>query len=175
MRKPASSSAKAGFSLAEVTLALGIAAFCLIAVFGLLPVGMTSNQISTEQTTAASLVTAVAADLRATLLTSGTSSIYKIEIPASGGTANSPQHLYFDVGGAPDKSATLSNPAPYNATSSIFRVSVAFYPPASAAKNATQVRFLVTWTAPVNGAVTAGNWPTRYSGSFETITALNRN
>ncbi|HEV2841922.1 MAG TPA: hypothetical protein VGW39_11395 [Chthoniobacterales bacterium] len=32
-----------GFSLVEVTLALGVASVCLIAIFGLLPVGLRTN------------------------------------------------------------------------------------------------------------------------------------
>ena len=38
------------FSLVEVTLALGVAAFCLIAVFGLMPVGVQTNRNATSQT-----------------------------------------------------------------------------------------------------------------------------
>ena len=38
------------FSLVEVTLALGIAAFCLIAVFGLMPVGVQTNRNAISQT-----------------------------------------------------------------------------------------------------------------------------
>ena len=174
MRPPVLSS-KAGFSLAEVTLALGIAAFCLIAVFGLLPVGLTNNQNSTEQTTAANIVTAVVADLRSTPATSGTSQMYQIPIPAAGSTATGPYHLYFDGGGAPDATASQSNPAPYVASSSIFRVSVAFAPPAVNAKTATPVRILVTWPAPAGGAMATGTWPAKFSGSFESVTFLNRN
>jgi uncharacterized protein (TIGR02598 family) len=36
------------FSLVEVTLALGIAAFCLIALFGLMPVGVQTNRNTTS-------------------------------------------------------------------------------------------------------------------------------
>jgi len=168
--KPLPHSSKAGFSLAEVTLALGIAAFCLIAVFGLLPVGLTSNQNSTEQTTAASIVTAVAADLRSTPSTSSKSSLYNISIPASGGASNSPQHLYCDASG----SNTDASSAPYTYTTGNYRVSVAFTPPSTGSKAATAVRILVTWPAVIENTAN-GSWPSRFSGSFETITALNRN
>ena len=40
----AASTAFTAFTLIEVTLALGITAFCLLAIFGLLPVGLRSNQ-----------------------------------------------------------------------------------------------------------------------------------
>ena len=55
----------AAFSLVEVTLALGVAAFCMIAVFGLLPVGVQTNQRATSQTSATSIMANVIADLRA--------------------------------------------------------------------------------------------------------------
>ena len=46
----------AAFSLVEVTLALGIAAFCLIAVFGLMPVGVQTNRNATSQTAATNII-----------------------------------------------------------------------------------------------------------------------
>jgi Tfp pilus assembly protein PilV len=55
----------AAFSLVEVTLALGIAAFCLIAVFGLVPVAVVTNRTATSQTAATNIMAAVVSDLRA--------------------------------------------------------------------------------------------------------------
>jgi hypothetical protein len=52
------------FSLVELTLTLGVAAFCLIGVFGLMPVGVQTNRNSTSQTQAANIMAAVIADLR---------------------------------------------------------------------------------------------------------------
>jgi uncharacterized protein (TIGR02598 family) len=57
----------AAFSLVEVTLALGVAAFCLIAVLGVLPTGLKTQQASTEQTTANTIVSQIEADLSAAL------------------------------------------------------------------------------------------------------------
>jgi Tfp pilus assembly protein PilV len=54
------------FSLVEVTLALGIAAFCLIAVFGLVPVAVQTNRNANSQTAATTIMAAVVSDLRAT-------------------------------------------------------------------------------------------------------------
>jgi Tfp pilus assembly protein PilV len=53
------------FSLIELTLALGIAAFCLISVFGLVPVAVLTNRNATSQTGATNMVAAVVSDLRA--------------------------------------------------------------------------------------------------------------
>lgn len=58
------SSVAAAFSLVEVTLALGIAAFCLIAVFGLVPVAVVTNRTATSQTAATNIMAAVVSDLR---------------------------------------------------------------------------------------------------------------
>jgi len=55
------------FSLVEVTLALGVAAFCLIAVLGLLPASLKTQQASIEQTTANSIISQIYSDLRADL------------------------------------------------------------------------------------------------------------
>jgi uncharacterized protein (TIGR02598 family) len=82
----------AGFSLIEVTLALGVAAFCLIAVFGLIPVGVQTNRNATSQTAATNIIAAVVADLRATPIANSTSSQFGITF---GTTAT----LYFDSAG----------------------------------------------------------------------------
>jgi uncharacterized protein (TIGR02598 family) len=82
----------AAFSLVEVTLALGIAAFCLIAVFGLMPVGVQTNRNATSQTAATNILSNVIADLRATPKTSATSSQFAI-------TFGTDATLYFDNAG----------------------------------------------------------------------------
>lgn len=53
-----------GFSLVEITIALGIAAFCLLAIFALLPTGMNTNRSSVDETIGANLTSAIVADLR---------------------------------------------------------------------------------------------------------------
>ena len=66
------------FSLVEVTLALGVAAFCLLAVFGLVPVGVQTNRNATSQTAAANIMAAVVGDLRATPKANTTSAQFGI-------------------------------------------------------------------------------------------------
>ena len=78
-----------GFSLVELTLALGIAAFCLIAVFGLIPVAALTNRNATSQTRATNITAAVIADLRATPRTNSAS--LQFAIPFSTNTTR-----YFD-------------------------------------------------------------------------------
>lgn len=50
----------AGFSLVEVTLALGIVSFCLVAIVGLLPVGLQTAKASREHAAAAASVEQIA-------------------------------------------------------------------------------------------------------------------
>jgi uncharacterized protein (TIGR02598 family) len=82
----------AAFSLVEVTLALGIAAFCLIAVFGLMPMGVQTNRNATSQTAAANIMAAVVADLRATPKAATQSTQFRI-------TFGTNTTLYFDGSG----------------------------------------------------------------------------
>jgi uncharacterized protein (TIGR02598 family) len=86
------SHAAAAFSLVEVTLALGVAAFCLVGLFGLMPVGIQTNRSATSQTAATNIAAAVIADLRGTPIANGTSSQFCISF----GTATT---LYFDSAG----------------------------------------------------------------------------
>lgn len=53
-----------GFSLIEVVLAIGIVSFALLAVVGLLPVGMKSTQSAREQIAAANVLNSIANALR---------------------------------------------------------------------------------------------------------------
>jgi len=77
------------FSLVEVTLALGIAAFCLIAVFGLVPIGVQTSRNATSRTAAMNIMAAVIADLRAIPTTKSTSAQFSIVF-------GTPKTLYFD-------------------------------------------------------------------------------
>ena len=82
----------AGFSLVELTLALGVAGLCLIAVFGLMPVGVQTNRNASSQTQATNIAAAVAADLRGTPKGNNTS-------PQFGITFGANTTLYFDSSG----------------------------------------------------------------------------
>src|SRR5205807_2915078 len=59
------SRASSAVSLAEVAIALGVAAFCLVAVLGMLPVGLKAQQASVQQTVANAIMSQIVDDLRA--------------------------------------------------------------------------------------------------------------
>ena len=139
----------AAFSLVEVTLAIGVAAFCLIAVFGLVPVGVQTNRNATSQTAATNIAAAVAADLRATPTTSTTSSQFAITF----GTART---LYFD--GAGQFTTLLS-------ANSRYQLNVSWNSSGFTGLRYADVK--VTWPAAAT--------PANASGSVETFAAFDRN
>jgi uncharacterized protein (TIGR02598 family) len=137
------------FSLVEVTLALGIAAFCLIAVFGLMPVGVQANRNATSQTAATNIIAAVVADLRATRTTIQTSSQFGITF------GTNPPPLYFDSAG---QFATTSG------STSRYQLNVTWN---SAPSGLRYADLKVTWPAAAT--------PANATGSVETFAAFDRN
>lgn len=146
----------AGFSLVEVTLALGVAAFCLLAVFGLLPIGLKTQQTAIEETAATRTLSAVVSDLRSAAQTATTSSLFNIAIPPNNVASSST--LYFDTEG--HMSSAIDG-------NSRYRLTITFAPNATAGRGATFAHLLVTWPA----AATVPN----ASGAAETFVALDRN
>ena len=135
-----------GFTLVEVTLALGIAAFCLLAIFGLLPTGINCNRASVEQTAAASLARAIVADLRTTPIAAAASQQYAIPFPSTSAP------FYFSEDGTKQDATTSAR---YLATISI-----------NSAAPTAFASIRITWpaAAPVASA----------SGSYEVTTAIGR-
>ena len=156
------------FSLVEVTLALGIAAFCLIALFGLMPVAGLTNRNATSQTRATNITAVVIADLRATPRTNNAS--LQFAIPFSTNTTR-----YFDSQAQCScDSAGLQKPNPLTRTCSAvwapalqprFRVTITW----SGSTSLPYADLKVTWPAAVNPATTTP------SGSTEMLAAFDRN
>jgi uncharacterized protein (TIGR02598 family) len=153
-----------GFSLIEVTIALSVAAFCLLAILGLLQTGITSQRATVEQTAATGIVSMLFADLTA----EGTNDSPRFQIKRGAATA-APQTLYFDDGGKP--TGPINSPPSLNAR---YRATLEIRPPASPTnKAATPVRLLVTWPAAADPL--PAQWPVKHSGAVETWTALDLN
>jgi uncharacterized protein (TIGR02598 family) len=138
------------FSLIEVTLAVGVAAFCLIAVFGLMPVGVQANRNATCQTTATNIIAAVIADLRATPTTSTTSSQFAVTF------GTNPQPLYFDSAG---QFTTLLG------GNSRYQLNITWNASAPAGLNYADLK--LTWPAAAT--------PSNASGAAEMFAAFDRN
>ena len=157
----------AGFSLVEVTLALGIASFCLIAVFGLVPVGVQTNRNATSQTTATNILSGVIADIRASPKGSSTTAKYKIRRSKSNSTT-----VCFDGQGQPDGPGQIGN-KPCRAGNWRYRLYVRIYPTVTLPPNlspycANYVVLKLVWPAaadPLSTTITP-------SGSVETATSF---
>jgi uncharacterized protein (TIGR02598 family) len=140
----------ASFSLIEITIALGVASFCLIAVFGLLPVGVQTNQTSFSQASAASILSAVTDDLRATPRSVATSVQFGI-------TFGSPTTLFFDGQG---------KPVPL--TDARYRLAITFATNPAGPNAATFALLKVTWPAAVDPATGTP------AGSADSFAAFDR-
>jgi type II secretory pathway pseudopilin PulG len=151
------------FSLVEVTLALGIGAFCLIAVFGLMPVGIQTNRNAKSQTRATNLMAGVLADLRATPSIRTTS--LQFCIPLSGSTT-----LYFDSEGRCSSNLAGSTSLCPGVTwvpplETRYQVNITF-PGTGSVIGMTYADVKVTWPAPAT--------PANASGSVEMFAAFDR-
>lgn len=154
----------AGFSLIEVTLALGVAAILLLAIFALLPISVKTNRTAAEQTASVDILSAVATDLRVTAVTSppGSAAVsprFGINIPANPVTASSTNELFFTTEG---KFASA-----LDANTSRYRVTITFPPNGAGTRTATFVDLKATW--PAVAAVDVAE------GSAEMFVALDRN
>ena len=141
----------AGFSLVELTLALGVVAFCLIAVFGLMPVGVQTNRNATSQTRATNIAAVVVADLRGTPKANNTSPQFSI-------TFGNNRTLYFDGSG---QFTTLLG------ANSQYRLDVIWNTTGGCSTVLPCADIKVTWPAPAA--------PSSASGSVETLAAFDRN
>lgn len=140
----------ASFSLVELTLALGIAAICIIAVFGLLPVGLKANHNAISQSASASIIAAVVADMRATPRAATTSTQYGVSFGVT-------KTLYFDNAGGISTALDAK---------SRYRLNVEF-PANPTAGAATFASLKVTWPA--------GASPASAIGASEVFVAFDRN
>jgi len=168
-------SATVAFSLIEVTLALGIAAFCMITVLGLIPIAVQTNRNANSQTAANNIIASAIADIRATPRGTATSVQFGLNIPnnARAGVDTTCQRcagcwnaqtqvMYFDSVG---QVAT--------ATTGLYRLSFTQVQNTTATTNGTAGAILadlsVTWPAQADPcAVTP-------SGSVEMLAAFDRN
>ena len=155
---------RAAWLLGACVLALGVAAFCLIAVFGLMPIGVQTNRNAMSQTRATNIMTAVIADLRATAKANNTSSQFAIRF----GTAKT---LYFDTDG--QASCDLAGSQRADCVSAWsppiqtrYRLTVTF---PTSPSGLSYVYVKATWPAPLDPATTTP------SGSAEIFAAVDRN
>ncbi len=149
----------AAFSLVEVTLALGVAAFCLVAVLGLLPTSLKTQQASIQQTTANSIISQIFSDLRADLrLPPGLAS------HETDGGFQPPLHGHWLERRAPDTLYFTQEGKPVNSgqDTAVFKATIT-YNQLSPTGNTSLASITVSW--PAQGVP---------AGSVTTLVAVNR-
>lgn len=75
-----SAAGRGGFSLVEVTMAMGLVAFCLVAMLGVLPVGLAQERRSLDQLTASQVLAAVGNDFQIGGNGTGETAQYRIPV-----------------------------------------------------------------------------------------------
>ena len=130
---------KAGFSLIEVVIALGIFAFCIVAIVGLLPVGMNSVRSVSNENNAIHIASSIEGIWQVAPLGSSPITIPNIitNLAISAPVANT--NYYFDEFGEPladSTGATLK-----------MNYSTANYTAAGLGGNATTVNMAFAWPA----------------------------
>jgi len=158
----------AGFSLVEIVLALGVAAFCLIAVMGTLPVAIKIQQASVQQTKANAIISQIADDLRADVrLPPGQTSkesTQGFQLHGDWAAQATPDTLYF-TNDATQTGSVNQSPPP---TDAVFRAKITYYTPPTPGYTTSLADIKVTWPAQVDPATGTP------AGSVETFIAVNR-
>jgi type II secretory pathway pseudopilin PulG len=162
----------AAFSLVEVTLALGVAAICLIAVLGLIPATLKTQQASIQQTTANQIISTIFSSLRADIrLPPGLENKVCGDDPGPCAWGDlhghwhdvaTPFTLYFT--NEAKQTGTLNGTAPADA---VFRATIVYRFPPSDTTTLANIR--VTWPAQVDPD--QGGVPL---GSVTSVMAVNR-
>ncbi|XHR31110.1 MAG: hypothetical protein ACFUZC_11245 [Chthoniobacteraceae bacterium] len=125
-----------GFSIIEVVLALGIAAFALVSVVGLLPLGLGMAEESVDESGAVNLVSSVVSDR---LVTSSTVASLVYGLPAMTSSAVTLSGTF----GAGENGEFIGN----DLTKARYRVVYLLTAPATGRSDPWTAWFRVTWPA----------------------------
>lgn len=149
---------KDAFSLVELTLALGVAAFCLLGVLALVPISAKTNQASFQQTTANAIISEIAADLNAAarLPPGQVSKQYSLKNKWD----PTPDYLYFKNDGTPTGTNQAIAPA-----DAVLRATITYRLPPTDTTSLADIR--ISWPA-------AQSDQTKVAGSVEMFVAIDR-
>jgi uncharacterized protein (TIGR02598 family) len=156
-----------GFSLVEIVIALGVAAFCLIALLGMLPAGLKTQRTSANQTKANGVVSQCVDFLRADVrLPPGQAKKAQGDWTNLTGHWGSPVHvpdtLFFTNDGIEINGSLNASTAPQNA---VFRATITYLFPPTATTSIAKI--VVSWPA-------AQSDLTKVEGSIDMFAAVNR-
>ena len=156
----------AAFSLVEVTLAIGVAAFCLVAVAGMIPAGLKTQRASANQTKANGIMSQCVQFLRSDVrLPPGLASKAQGDWSKLHGNwlnRTVPDTLYFTNDGVEINNSWNQSTAPSNAT---FKATISYLFPPTATTSIAKIT--VSWPA-------AQTDLTKVEGSIDMFAAVNR-
>jgi type II secretory pathway pseudopilin PulG len=166
--------ATAAFSLVEITLAIGIAAFALIATFAMLPTGLKVQQTSSHDTVGNKILAEIIGDMRAAVRVhgsgNGNSTNFLIHLPPTSGNPWSPYNQF-------PSTAYFTNEGNYQSGSAgaVFQANI--YYMSTNATNTTALTYIVVfWPSAQTGSTT--DWTrvdwTKVAGSVATLVNINR-
>jgi type II secretory pathway pseudopilin PulG len=159
----------AGFSLVEIVIALGVAAFALVAVMGMLPMGLKTQQASIQQTTANEVMAAILNDLRAdVVLPPGQASKEQdsgFGLHGHWALVAVPDTLFFNNAGNQTGSVAQGT-FPTAPSDAVFRAKITYLFPPTATTSVANVT--ITWPAQVDPTIGL------QVGSVGTYIAVNR-
>jgi len=173
------SSRASAFSLIEVTMAIGIASFGLLTVFGLLPAGLNTTQASIQQTGAGNVVAGIVADLQeaptagqiasasaAGKTLSASSPRYGINVSSASSSPVKITPFYLDEGGTKVTSASSAT-ARYQVNVTIMNPQSTTLPVSPPVRTATMALVQISWPAAAT--------PANAQGSLSSFVALDIN
>ncbi len=168
-RRPVHAATRA-FSLIEVTIAIGITAFCLIPIIGMLPVGLRSLKESNEQAAAAVAVNQIATAIRKAASANGTDFIAYF-----GGDATSGKEIAYQITGTTSPTTlnlgalTIQGTPATTPLQERFSTHVTINPPTGGGSLGTAV-ISVAWPAAANPTWidSSNKWDSKAEGSLTT-------
>lgn len=173
------SRASSGFSLAECALALGVAALALVAVMGMLPVGIKVQQASASQTKANAVMSQAINFLRSDVRLPPGQASKACDSAAPGQTCDwsklhghwlgvaIPDTLFFTNDGRQNGYGQVTNPntPPTAPPDAVFRATITYLFPPTATTSIAKIT--VSWPA-------AQSDLTKVAGSIDMFAAVNR-
>jgi len=157
----------AAFSLVEITLALGVAAFCFVAILGLLAVGLKTQQASVQQTTANEVISQIAQDLRAAVRLPPGQVSKQFGLKGYWATVGIPDWLYFTNEGEQSVGSVVNQGTV--PTDAGFVAVINYRLPPSDTTSLADI--VVSWPAAAVNPSTGTGTP---AGSVETSVSINR-
>jgi uncharacterized protein (TIGR02598 family) len=159
---------QSGFSLVEVVLALGIIAFAIIPLFGLMSVGLKTNKVSAEELGAITLFSEICYDLEKSYDANGNavtvSNRYGLKMPLQQSTTITDRRLFCANGNIISGTSSSAIATARSQTGeTIYSVSLRYIPSGQYVSTANNqpalVAVTITWPATTDSSVQPeGSW-----------------